>query len=565
MALSPRDQSKWDSLQDKGGSAIDNILAGKGSDKDLKELSRILNEQHALAGQIFDQGVTDTETTASTIVDALNSKRIEEGKKPLTQKAFDRVFNHTFQQVMSQSIEDILGQIHDEFEKADGVIKDKIDKALEKIRNFTAAPTPEAAGPNQPAPQQQAQPEARSLFDRFMQQNGRAPESAEQKQSLMDRILRRSSQSDRAGDQQRTSVLQMIRDAAGTVKDKVTSLYDRFRNRGNDDEDKKANIWMRKLKAIFDPIKKAFGKVKKAGSKIGNILSMIGKPLLLALMNPQLIKSITDSVSQYLNFDVISKFVSDTWDQTKQIGSDSLNWIVDKVKSFFGFGEKKKPESKPAAPKVDPLKQNTASGSLPKSISASQAQSALPGYQTQLATAKQQLTQAQAAYTSNPSAANKKAVDDAQRNVSFFQTRVTQYQARAGETKTAGSSVDQASSFVSPPTTAAPSGASQGGDTATPPSGAASTGPSSAPVTTVNAPAPSGVLGRSSVAAPVTKVVSDSPTFEPGRSFTPREPTDDVANAMDKNAAATSQIGMGSFGFESNDSALNILNLGMIA
>jgi len=360
----------------------------------------------------------------------------------------------------------------------------------------------------------------------------------------MDRIMRRNAESER----QRTSVLQLIKDAASSVKNKAADLYGRFRSRsGEEDEDKKASVWMRKLRALFDPVGRALKKMKSGGSKLGNLLSMIGKPLLLALMNPQLIRSITDAVSKYLNFDTISKFISDTWDSTKKLGSESITWIVDKVKGFFGFGSDKKKAATPVK-RADPLERKLHTGALPKSITPSQAQSVLPNYQTQLTNAKQQLTQAQAAYAQNPSATNKKAVEDAQRNVNFYQTRVTQYQARASEGKTAGSSIEQAQTLVSPSTT----------PTSTDSAGAPT-------ATTVNSVAPSTVVGSSSVAAPVTTVVADTPKFEPGKAFTPPGTMDEVEKSIDKTGAATSQISIGSFGFDSNDSALNILNLGMLA
>lgn len=546
MGLNSRDQNKWDSLQDEGGSSIDNILKGKGTDKDYKELSRVLNQQHQLAGQIFDNGLTDAETTAATIVDKLNQDRQDAGKRPLTQKAFDRVFNVTLSNVMSQALEDILGTIHDEFENQDESIKKRLDKAFERVRNFSLPePAMRPEGPTVPA----GQAEPASLMDRFTRRNGHAPEAATpQRRSLMDRLMRRSDQSAAT----RTSVLQMIKDAAVSAKDKVTSMWDRFRNRGDDDEEKRASVWMRKLKTIFDPIRSAWSKTKKAGSKIGDILGMIGKPLLLALMNPQLIKSIMAAVATYLNFDTISKFVSETWASTKKLGSDSVDWIVDKVKSFFGLGsDKKKPEAK-AVPRVDPLKQNTNTGTLPRSISAAQAKQELPKYETGLEQAKKQLTAAQQRYQAQPTPGNKKAVDDAQRNLSFFQTRVTQYSQRAGESKTAGSNPDSATSFVSPgqPT--------QGGNNA---ADAGVNAPKTS--TSVTGPDPSAVMAGSSV--PRTEIVADMPKFTPGKAVDANPGQTTETDKETKSGGGTAQIGMGSFGFDSNDSALNILNLGMIA
>lgn len=575
--LTPRDQTKWDNLQNQAGAAIDNILAGKGSDRDFKELSKILNEQHQLAGQIFDQGVTDAETTAATIVDAMNSRRIAEGKRPLTQKAFDRIFTSTLQQVMGQAIEDILGQVHDEFENQDEEIRRSLDAAMERIRNFTAHPqnqnqpqaTPQQQAnerrmsrrrPTDQLPEQNQEPAPRSLLDRFLQQPVGPQGSQGGRRSLLDRVLGRNRQ---AQEGQRTSLLTAIREAATSAKDKVKAVYNKMRGNGEEDEDKKASIWTRKLKAIFDPFSKAYGKVKKAGSKIGNILGMIGKPLLLALMNPQLIKSITDAVSEYLNFDSISKFISNTWESTKKLGVESIDWVIDKVKGFFGFGKDKKEEeakaraaaAAPAKPRIDPLKLNVRTGDLPKSISPSMAASELPRREAQLQAAQTNLTAAKAAYAKNPTAANNKAVADAQNTVNLLTMKVSQFKQRADETKTAGSDPSSATSFVSAvPGTQAQNIEAQRGATAP-------NTTSSAPVADV----PSVMTSTTSVAPPKTTVVADTPKWVPGKAYEPPMEKEGLDVSAAEPKAATSQIGMGSFGFDSNDSALNILNLGMVA
>lgn len=592
MSLNPRDQNKWNSLQDEGGGVIDNILSGKGTDQDFKSLSRILNDQHQLAGKIFDQGLIDAENTTATIVDRMNRERQDSGKRPLTQKAFDRVFSSTLSNVMSQALEDILGMIHDEFATQDEQVKKRLDQAFERIRNFTSAqPRPsvqtqgvqgqETAGSETIAAEPQA---ARSLLDRFIERNGRAPESAEtsepRRRSLLDRFLRRSDQAETS----RTSVLQMIRDAAVNVKDKVTGLYSRFRNRNaEDDEDRRAAIWTRRLKAMFDPLRNFYNKGKKAASKFADIVGMIGKPLLLALMSPMLIKAITDAVGQYLNFDSISKFLSSTWESTKQMGSSAIDWVWTKVKSFLGLGqdEKKKNVTKTKSP--DPLKQNTSSASLPKAISPEQARKELPRYTQGLEAAKKQLVDAQTAYKQNPSEANKKRVEDAQRNLSFYQTRVTQYSQRADEDKamsgasastsmqaktaensmdsapisaapkTAGNSVDSAASFVSPvqPTQGVNSGAETG---VNPPK----------TTTSLTGPDPSTVTQNSSV-KPKTQVVADLPKFEPGKTVDSETSRTEEKTEVKGRGGVVAQIGIGSFSFDSNDSALNILNLGMLS
>src|SRR6185503_8743226 len=141
-----RNQSKWDSLQDEGQSHIDRILSGTSTEADLTALSLLLSQQHDLAGQIFDQGVEDAITTANTIVKQADEKRQAQGKRALTDKAQDRLFESTLRQAMASSIDDILGQVHDEFETHSQAVQDKVNDALERIRDFKPQ-TPRAPAP----------------------------------------------------------------------------------------------------------------------------------------------------------------------------------------------------------------------------------------------------------------------------------------------------------------------------------------------------------------------------------------------------------------------------------
>jgi hypothetical protein len=549
MTLNARNQSKWDSLQDAGHAHIDRILAGKGSKEDLDAISKLLAEQHELAGQIFDQGVEDAVKTANQVVDSLERKRIESGKKALTDRAQERLFNRAFQDVMSQAIEDILGQVHDEFEQQEQTIRTRVESALERIR---AMPVP------QQVPAGERNPLDR-LLDRSEPEQG-APETP-QNRALMDRVLDRQERAD----QQRTEVMQMIRDTAGAIRDRVSSLYERFsRSNEENDEERRANIWLRKLKAVFSPFGRAWSKAKSGASKASDLFDMISRPLLMAVMNPQLIQSITDEVSRLLNFDNISKFVDSTWEETKKLGTDSLDWIIDKVKSLLGFGTKEKKKSETRA-EVKPVAKTT---ELPKEISAEEAKKALPTQQSGLAQAQQRLSEATARYTANPTAANKKAVDEAQLSVNYWQSRVTMYGSRAQQVKTAGSDIEQAKTLVTPAQAPQASASTAVGEISS--SQAATAVQQATEVSTVPAPTtvanPQEMLNKSSAATPVsTQVIGDMPRFLPGRSYDSPEKQAEEKTAEEKSKAAIAQIGMGSFGFDSGDSALNILNLGMIS
>lgn len=527
MALNPQDQAKWDNLQDSGATTINAILSGKATESEIRALAVLLKEQHSIAGEIFDQGVEDAKRTADTIVDRMNADRVASGKKALSQKAFDKVFQNTFQKVMSNSIDDILSSVHDEFQTQSDELSTKMTRAIEQMRNIQGPPAPGD----------------RNIMDRATQGGPPRVTTEEEQRNLMERILERNRPPDPTADR---SIFTTIKETLGGARDKITSLYDKFTRRsGNSDEESRAAIWMRKLKAIFNPVRNAYGKAKAGASKLGNLMEMIGKPLMLAVMNPQLIQSITDAVSQYLNFDKISGYVSSIWEDTKKVGTDSIDWIIDKVKSFFGLGGKDKPKQPSTEiKKPDPLAAKTATGELPKSITAQQAAQEVPATATKLATAKQQLATAQARYNADPSDANKKAVTDAQRNVTFWQTRYTQYTSRAGVASTAGSDVGQAATLVAPSSTGM----------ATPPS----------TTSTVQAASPSAVMSASSVPSPKTEVVADQPVFREGKAYDSPEQQAEAKAAKGKPQTVAAQIGLGSFGFDSLDPSMNVLNVGML-
>jgi hypothetical protein len=530
MALNPRDQSKWDNLQDSGSTTITAILSGKATESEIKALAVLLKEQHDIAGQIFDQGVEDAKRTADTIVDRMNADRVASGKKALSHKAFERVFQSTFQKVMSNSIDDILNTVHDEFQSQSDELSTQMTRALEQMRNIQGPPAPNGQ---------------RNLMDRATRTGPPRVTTEEEQRNLMERVLERNRPPD---DRDQRSIFTTIKETLGNTRDKITSLYDKFTRRsGDSDEEHRAAIWMRKLKAIFNPVRNAYGKVKSGASKLANLMQMIGKPLMLAVMNPQLIQSITDAVSQYLNFDKISGYVASIWEDTKKVGTDSIDWIIDKVKSFFGLGGSKDKPKQPATEvkKVDPLIQKTATGELPKSISSQQAAQEVPATATKLDAAKQQLSIAQARYKADPSDANKKAVTDAQRNVTFWQTRYTQYTSRAGMSSTAGSDITQAGALVAPSSTGI----------ATPPS----------TTSTVQAASPSAVLNASSASPTKTEVVADQPVFREGKAYDSPEQQAEAKAVKGNPQTAAAQIGLGSFGFDSLDPSLNVLNIGMFS
>jgi len=356
----------------------------------------------------------------------------------------------------------------------------------------------------------------------------------------MDRVFNRRSPEDR----QRSSVMQIIKDTAVSAKDKITSLYDRVRSRDDGDEEKRASIWLRKLRGMFDPFKRG-GRVREGAGKVASLLGKIGVPLMAALMNPKLLESISDAVQKHLSFDQISKYVTDMWEEAKGRGSTARDAVADKGKAFCGGKEKKpKPVAKPAAAK-------TVTGELPRAITPAAAAAEIPRRQAQLEQARTKLAQAKAVYARSPTEANKRSLDAAQNTYNLLSMRVTQFKARAGEAPPEVSK-ETATLAVSP----TPAG--EVPNTVSPSSANVSTQQTS-PVT------PSVVRDLSSVNPQSTEVVGENPRLTPGKAVDPEPKQTEEARIAASKAGAIAQIGMGSFGFDSGDSAMNILNLGMLS
>src|SRR5882672_612371 len=120
------------------------MLAGQATPDDLKAISALVARQSALAGKLFDEGIASAEKTADTIVDKLNRDRISLGKPGLSAKAVDRLFKQTFQKVLKESTDDILGsikeQLDERFGEQDDSNKKLFDEALNKLQKLTAKP-----------------------------------------------------------------------------------------------------------------------------------------------------------------------------------------------------------------------------------------------------------------------------------------------------------------------------------------------------------------------------------------------------------------------------------------
>lgn len=571
---SQAEQSKWDALQHTGEQSIEKLLKGEATPADIEKLSKLVAQQSALAGKIFDAGIESAESTTDAIIDKMNKDRIAIGKNPLTPKAQDRIFKQTFQNVLKASTEDILGSVHDQLEIQTEQIQDSLDTVAERLHQIQTD-RKEREASEQPT---------RSLADRVgslikIIKEGSAGAIATSASGLR-RIATKSSEVLASGKEatgkgirqfgeairnpRRTldTATTYLRSSVGAMKEAVVDGWRKLTSRNEeDDEDKKSSTWLRKLKSMFGSVKDKFDKGKKVTSMLGKIFGPIGKILLLALTNPQLIKTITDAVSQYLNFDTISDFVESTWKDIKKGGSDIIDWIIDKVKTIFGGGPDEAAKAKNLATGQKAVKANQTTlvkdSTVPANTTLTDARAAIPQIQNDLNVTQANLDAAKKRLAANPSEENKLTVTSLTLRVQKLKGQLSGYTkvlaqptSKPGDTQTAP---------------VVPSGGTGGTDST---AGMPQAGDTQNR-TTVVPTALSGATGPSpaSIAAS-TVAVGSMPQFKEGIAIEAPRPDQALpeGNKSANNVAPGGGIiSLGSFGYNSGDDTLNLLNMGLIA
>lgn len=590
MFRTQQEQNKWNAIQDEGSGAIDRMMRGEATQDDIAALTRIIARQHALAGQIFEEQINGVEATADTIIDKLNKDRIEVGKRPLTQRAQDRLFRQTYQRVLQSSVEDILGSVQDRLEE-DQPRTRAIDRVL---RPRPPTPEPSDVGPLEPEDATETERTISRRLARIEKILKNATANARDRVGQgLNRVRTRSRDLLDSGRERANSAGRSLRDmirnprdsarsavtymtnASHEIKDAVINGWKKLTNprRTDDDEGRRSMLWLRQLKAMFGAVGDKFGAVKRWGSKVkagaGKVMDFLGplaKVLLVALTNPALISSIADQIEKYLNFDTISNFIASSWTEIKNSGADVVNWVIKQVKDLLN-------------PKASTKNTNvgTDSFALPKNLTSAEATKAIPGITAKLDRAKKELADAESAYKADPSKKNKDFVDYDQTKVVNLQKTLNAYvQASHGkplptegqnQTDVVGQAVSKPDQLATPQS---PRGTDQNPvqTSADNPTGPASQNLMTTQVvmsdigkriSTQNV-VPQDVFKASSVVLP------DMPKYTEGVSVSPQSQASESQDQQaSRNMIHSGSISLGSFGFNSADDTLNIMNLGLIS
>ncbi len=584
---SDREQSKWDKLQSTNAASIDKVLKGVASPADIKAIANVLSQQSDLAAKVFEDGISSAEATADAIIDKLNSDRIGSGKKPLTQKAQDRLFKSTYQKVLQAQSDDIIASVKDyldeKFSDQDDVQDERIESAFKRITSEAKARQQNPPEPrhengivnqissltrtlttNAPITSADAKPNSivaglRTMVDDYKKKKAMRANPETTMESVMSHYGVKSAadveaavRANPAGNSSVDTQVTKALSANDALRKKAQDEWDRIdskRNTEEGDEDKKSETWLRKVKSMFGGDTK-----KKKGGDEGSTgwIGMLGKALLLTLMNPQLISTIADGISKYLNFETISKFISDSLETVKNAGSEVLNWIIDKVKGFFA-GDKKAAIPKTAADHAVIAASVNKESQIPKDTTVAAAKNAIPEIQHKIEATKVALAKAQKWSASEPTSDDAKvSVSRNQQRLAILQGQLANYQSvAAGKPATAGQQ-PAAVSTLAPAPAQAPAGSA------------------SVPKTSATSPAATGAAPASVTAnagpTKTTVTAADMPRYKEGITL-----EDDNKTASQTGGGgsvgggqSTSTVSMNSFGFNSGNDSMNLINVGAL-
>jgi hypothetical protein len=329
--------------------------------------------------------------------------------------------------------------------------------------------------------------------------------------------------------------------------------------------------------------------------------------LLLTITNPQLIQTISDAISKYLNFETISKFITDTWDDIKEGGSKALDWVIDKVMSLLG-------KSSPKGIDANKLSADAAKAvnavNIPANSTVEDAKRQIPVIQGLIAENRQKTSEAYAKRAAllkdgKPVPAEiEDVINQSPIQNGIYNKFLKQYQALidGGGTSSSynGAPIGNAASLAGPPPPApsgsvanaasmagpggggAPAGGGSAGGPMTAPAGGGTGtagsdiqpagGSKPVPLSTVAATGGSSVAAitqtskdatstaKTEVAPAATPVYKDGVTIEENK-----QPAALAQQGGAQKQSTTNSVSIHDFGFNSGDDSLNALNMGMMS
>lgn len=347
----------------------------------------------------------------------------------------------------------------------------------------------------------------------------------------------------------------------------------------DEDDEKKSTNWLRKVRDMLGSKKRSSkGSGMATGTKLalgGGILAAI----ISALMNPELVDAIATGIKKTLNFETVSNFVADTWKSIKDKGAEIFDSLLEKVKNFFGIN-KNSAELKKAIPTTAADRSVIAASvskesAIPKGVSSADAQQAIPGIEDHIAHFKRRITMLEAQDAKDPSDQTKVALSHARQGLQIYQNQLASYKGVVSSSP-APTKMQSFEAAMKPVGKAAEAGASvlmpgltQGVDFVSKlTSQLFGLGTTQGKTSVGGASKPTSIMANSSVTIPPvagaskTSLIPESPPVYKDGVFKERENTGIPTLPAGVLGSPTSNpVSISTFGFNSGDDTMNLLNM----
>lgn len=383
---SDKEKKKWASLQNRAGSSIAAIAAGRATHDDFNKVSQILKNLNGLAQQVFDQAVSAAEVQA---------KKFEQQYEKVKESSLSS-YEQAVNKALAETQPDLLLKIKDIFTlellESNETLTRNIVGRFDNIKEFM--PTRTEIGDDLLAAND-------LLAEDIQQRDAKAWETKEK--SLLDKMAlvlkstlydfmnevkqgvasrsaasRSTSTSSYAGPPTLQRALTLtgntnypivpvsggelvnthptgpkliegtstelssvtehsIENATGKQAEVYQKLLDfvtelrKNRERPKNDDSKKADVWWRSFRSWMGD---KFDSVSKFGKDHAGWLSTLGTLLATMILDPKLYKRIGQIISEYIPD--AEALVKKGWDYLKAKSKSALDWVLDKL----GFNKK---------------------------------------------------------------------------------------------------------------------------------------------------------------------------------------------------------------------------------
>lgn len=384
---SDAEQKKWDALDGSAKTPFDKLLKGTATDADLAKLGSLTEKYSDLARTIFAEGLVAIEERADYLVQLAQEKRATAGKKELTPEQVDHVYKSSKKRAMKEISPELIETVEATLLDRMSTIEDKVSEAattsdehFDKLNTFLGIKPLPGAKPPKITDATDGEKFWKAMDKEedkeWKEQQGKAEREYERRllaedeknDSLLHRLVTTLTGKGKV-EHNNTELFgqdangQAIPTRAAMLDERTDSVfmkalqqgertnedldnYLRFKKRrdareGNENNGKRKKSkddseWLSKIKRLFG---KGHAKARgDSGSWVTTLLEGLG----LLLMSPQIVKMVSDKLSEYFSWERLKDMYTKSIDYVKTAGSTIIHGVIDKVKEFLGLKDKER-------------------------------------------------------------------------------------------------------------------------------------------------------------------------------------------------------------------------------